>query len=52
MKREEPDITPEMIEAGVSALCLWETDEDPQVVCRSVFRAMFRALAAQNEPTR
>lgn len=49
MKALEVEITPEMIKAGVSALCLWETNENPETVCLSVFSAMMRARSP--EPT-
>ncbi len=42
----EIEITPEMIEAGVDALSLWDTGEDGALVVFSVFRAMFAASKA------
>ncbi len=42
----EVEITPEMVEAGIGALCLWEEGEDLELVCRSVFEAMTRAAPA------
>ena len=39
-RHSEIEVTPEMIEAGVDALTLWDCDENPSLVVRSVFEAM------------
>jgi hypothetical protein len=39
----EIEITPEMIEAGVTAYCEFESDDPPEWVASAVYRAMLRA---------
>lgn len=46
----EIEITPEMIEAAVEALSLWDPGENGSLIVASVFSAMLRALEAPLTP--
>ena len=43
MKNQEIEITPEMVEAGVRALALFDGEDRLKQVVRTVFRAMLDA---------
>ena len=42
-RSDEIEITPEMIEAGISALAVWDLSDDGALIVTSIFHAMLEA---------